>query len=106
VSEPSGFKELQTDQSHSAVPMNYLMWIMVGFAFSKVIRSRFRGWWLQYNYILSAALDAGLALSTIFIFLTLQLTSAKQPNWWGNNVVSSTLVCTNAKTSTKKKQDH
>jgi hypothetical protein len=72
--------------------MNYLMWIMVGFTFSKVIRSRFRGWWLQYNYILSAALDAGLALCTIFIFLTLQLTKVDPPKWWGNNVVSSTLV--------------
>jgi hypothetical protein len=74
--------------------MNYLMWIMVGFAFSKVIRSRFRGWWLQYNYILSAALDAGLALCTIFIFLTLQLKKVDPPSWWGNNVVSSTLVRT------------
>lgn len=75
-----------------AVPMNFLMWILVGFIFSKLIRQRYRGWWLQYNYLLSAALDAGLALSTIVIFLTLNLTKKDPPNWWGNNVVSSTLV--------------
>lgn len=72
--------------------MNYLMWILVGFVFSKVIRQRFRGWWLQYNFILSAALDAGLALCTIVIFLALQLTQVNPPDWWGNRVVSSTLV--------------
>ena len=72
--------------------MNFLMWIMVGWIFSKYIRDRFRGWWLQYNYLLSAALDAGLALCTILIFLTLQLTNQNPPDWWGNRVVSSTLV--------------
>jgi hypothetical protein len=71
--------------------MNYLMWIGVGFIFSKVIKDRFRGWWLQYNFLTSAALDAGLALCTILIFLTLNLTDTSPPNWWGNNVVSSTL---------------
>lgn len=53
--------------------MNYLMWILVGFIFSKLIKDRFRGWWLQYNFLTSAALDAGLALCTIVIFLTLNL---------------------------------
>jgi hypothetical protein len=72
------------------------MWIGVGFIFSKVIRQRFRGWWLQYNYVLSAALDSGLALSTIIIFLTLQLKQVDPPDWWGNRVVSSTLVSENS----------
>jgi hypothetical protein len=75
-----------------AVPLNYIMWITIGLIFSKLIRSRYRGWWMRYNYITSAGLDAGLALSTIIIFLTLQLTNQKQPHWWGNSVVTSTLV--------------
>jgi hypothetical protein len=58
-----------------AVPMNYLMWVLVGYIFSKFIKDRFRGWWLQYNFLTSAALDAGLALCTILIFLTLNLVS-------------------------------
>ncbi|KAF2395795.1 small oligopeptide transporter [Trichodelitschia bisporula] len=74
-----------------AVPMNYLMWGLVGYIFNKHIRSRYRGWWLRYNYILSAALDAGLALATILIFFTITMTKTPAPKWWGNNVVESTM---------------
>lgn len=72
--------------------MNYLLWGIIGFTFNKWIRSRFRNWWMRYNYILSAALDAGLALSTIVIFFALTMTNTDPPKWWGNNVVSNTLV--------------
>jgi len=72
--------------------MNYIMWISVGFVFSKLIKDRFRGWWLHYNFLTSAGLDAGLALCTILIFLALQLPQKEPPKWWGNNVVSSTIV--------------
>lgn len=71
--------------------MNYLMWGLVGWGFNRVIRQRARGWWLNYNYILSASLDAGLALSTILIFFALFFTGHQPPSWWGNNVVSSTV---------------
>ena len=71
--------------------MNYLMWGIVGFAFNKWVRMRARGWWSSYNYILSAALDGGLALCTILIFFTIDMTHTQRPKWWGNNVVSSTL---------------
>lgn len=81
-----------TGQIPPAVPMNYMMWGLVGFIFNKYIRGRYRGWWSQYNYILSASLDAGLALATIFIFVTLQMTKTEPPKWWGNNVVTSTIV--------------
>ncbi|QDS77414.1 hypothetical protein FKW77_006407 [Venturia effusa] len=74
-----------------AVPMNYLMWGAVGFVFNKYIKGRYRGWWSNYNYVLSASLDAGLALSTILIFLALGMTKVEAPSWWGNNVVTSTL---------------
>lgn len=48
------------------------------------------GWWLQYNYITSAALDTGLILSTIVVFFSLYLTGASAPNWFGNNEALST----------------
>jgi hypothetical protein len=72
--------------------MNYLMWGGVGFVFNKYIRDRYRGWWSKYNYVLSAALDSGLALATIVIFFALTMTKTEAPKWWGNNVVTSTLV--------------
>ncbi|KAF1982642.1 small oligopeptide transporter, OPT family [Aulographum hederae CBS 113979] len=74
-----------------ATPLNYLSWGLTGFVFNKVIRSRFRGWWLEYNYVTSAALDSGLALCTILIFFALQFPQVDPPDWWGNRVVTSTM---------------
>ncbi len=62
----------------------YLCWGIVGVVFNFFIKRRYTGWWLQYNYITSAALDCGLILSTLVIFFTLYLTSATEPQWWGN----------------------
>ncbi|CEJ57859.1 Sexual differentiation process protein isp4 [Penicillium brasilianum] len=74
-----------------ATPLNYLSWGIVGFVFNKLIRDRFRGWWMQYNYVLSAGLDVGLALCTILIFLTLNLTSTDFPSWWGTEIAANTM---------------
>lgn len=57
---------------------------MVGAFFNRFVKRRYTGWWLQYNYVTSAALDCGLIMSTMVIFFTLYLTSASPPNWWGN----------------------
>lgn len=66
-----------------ATPLNYLAWCAVGFVFNKYIKDRYRGWWMRFNYVTSAGLDTGLAISTIFIFLTLSLTLVNFPTWWG-----------------------
>ncbi|PHH51122.1 Sexual differentiation process protein isp4 [Ceratocystis fimbriata CBS 114723] len=62
----------------------YLCWGIVGTVFNFYIKRRYTGWWLQYNYIVSAALDCGLVVATLVIFFTLYLTSAAHPQWWGN----------------------
>jgi len=62
-----------------ASTINYTTWAAVGFFFNKFLKNRYRGWWSNYNYITSAGLDCGLAISTIVIFLTLQLTNAYVP---------------------------
>lgn len=74
-----------------ATPLNYLSWGIVGFVFNKIIRDRWRGWWMQYNYVLSAGLDVGLALCTILIFLTLTMTGTSFPEWWGTSVAAGTM---------------
>ncbi|KAG6373226.1 OPT oligopeptide transporter [Boletus reticuloceps] len=53
-----------------ATALNFIPWALVGFAFQFFIRRRYFAWWAKYNYVLSAALDAGLALSVITIFFT------------------------------------
>jgi OPT family small oligopeptide transporter len=74
-----------------ANPENYAAWGITGFIFNYVIRRyRFR-WWMRYNYILSAALDAGVAIALIAIFFILQLPKGGfQLSWWGNNVWQNT----------------
>lgn len=74
-----------------ATSYNYLCWGTVGLIFNYFIKRRWNGWWLQYNYITSAALDCGLVIATIIIFFTLYLTSAKLPKWYGNYDVFDTL---------------
>ena len=73
-----------------ATPLNYLPWGFVGWLFNKYIKDRYRGWWMRYNYLTSAGLDIGLAICTIVIFLTLQLTGTKAPQWWGNTTALNT----------------
>ncbi|KAJ3574619.1 hypothetical protein NP233_g1653 [Leucocoprinus birnbaumii] len=67
--------------------INYMSWVLVGFLFNYVIRKfRFR-WWMRYNYILSAALDSGVAISMIVIFFCLQFPKGGiNLDWWGNTV--------------------
>ncbi|KAJ5900109.1 hypothetical protein N7495_004853 [Penicillium taxi] len=77
-----------------ASTLNYLSWGIVGFVFQKYIRNRHRGWWLEYNYVLSAGLDVGLMLCTLLIFFALQFQQIEMPDWWGNTVGTDTLDST------------
>jgi len=73
-----------------ATAINYVPWALVGFIFQYVIRRRHFSWWAKYNYVLSAALDSGVAISTIVIFFALQYPQNGKVGlntvqaWWGN----------------------
>ncbi|KAG0064933.1 hypothetical protein BGZ90_001983 [Linnemannia elongata] len=60
-------------------------WALTGFIFNFVIKRRHFGWWSKYNYVMSAALDAGVAIAALVIFFALQNNGIKMPSWWGNN---------------------
>jgi len=76
--------------------VNYVTWAIVGFLFQYVIRRRHFSWWTKYNYVLSAALDSGVAVAAVLIFFILQYPkggSIGENNialWWGNNVYAET----------------
>ncbi|KAK8851665.1 small oligopeptide transporter [Apiospora arundinis] len=74
-----------------ATDYNYISWGIVGLTFNYWIRKKWNGWWMYYNYVTSAALDCGLIVATLIIFLTLQLTNAKPPQWFGNLDVMTNL---------------
>ncbi|KIM53296.1 hypothetical protein SCLCIDRAFT_17961 [Scleroderma citrinum Foug A] len=79
-----------------ASAVNYVPWGIVGFIFQYVIRRKHFSWWTKYNYVLSAALDSGLACSIVLLFFCLQYPrngSIGQNNvlqWWGNTVFLNT----------------
>lgn len=51
----------------------------------KIIRPKYPGWWNRYNYILSCALDSGVAFSAVIIFFAVQYHNIPL-DWWGNTV--------------------
>ncbi|KAJ7232442.1 OPT oligopeptide transporter protein-domain-containing protein [Mycena haematopus] len=75
-----------------ATAINYVPWAAVGFIFQYVIRRRHFSWWTKYNYVLSAALDSGVAVCIIVIFFALQFPKngtiglTNIATWWGNTV--------------------
>ncbi|KAI0087604.1 OPT oligopeptide transporter [Irpex rosettiformis] len=79
-----------------ATPSNYVTWCVTGFIFNYVIRRRHFAWWTKYNYVLSAALDSGVAVSSIIIFFCLQypqngmIGATTIQTWWGNTVSGNT----------------
>ena len=79
-----------------ATPLNYIPSCIVGFIFNYVIRRRHFSWWTKYNYILSAGLDSGVAISIILIYFALfypQNGTIGENNimaWWGNTVSFNT----------------
>jgi hypothetical protein len=60
-------------------------WTLVGFIFNYVIKRRWNAWWKKYNYVLSAALDSGVAICAIIIFFAFQNSEIHFPQWWGNS---------------------
>jgi len=45
-------------------------------------------WWEKYNYVLSAALTAGVAISALVMFFAVEY-NPKSLKWWGNTVSSA-----------------
>ncbi|KDQ16484.1 hypothetical protein BOTBODRAFT_30813 [Botryobasidium botryosum FD-172 SS1] len=79
-----------------ASAVNYVPWLIVGFIFQYVIRRRHFSWWTKYNYVLSAAMDSGVAISVVVIFFCLQypqsgaIGATTIQTWWGNTVYTKT----------------
>ncbi|KAG9225680.1 hypothetical protein CCMSSC00406_0007537 [Pleurotus cornucopiae] len=79
-----------------ASAVNYVPWAIVGFIFQYIMRRRHFSWWTKYNYVLSAALDAGVAISAVLIFFILQYPANGTiginniQTWWGNSVFLNT----------------
>ncbi|KAF7291048.1 OPT oligopeptide transporter [Mycena chlorophos] len=80
-----------------ATATNYVTWGIVGFIFQYVIRRRHFSWWTKYNYVLSAAMDSGVAVAAVLIFFMLEyprsgtIGANTVQTWWGNTVYTTTI---------------
>ncbi|CAA7262484.1 unnamed protein product [Cyclocybe aegerita] len=80
-----------------ATAVNYVPWAIIGFIFQYVVRRKHFSYWAKYNYVLSAALDAGTGIGLIMVFFCLQypldgnIGRNTIQKWWGNRVYKDTL---------------
>ncbi|KAI3938610.1 hypothetical protein MKW98_016115 [Papaver atlanticum] len=65
-----------------ATPTNIASWLVTGTIFNYFVFVYRKRWWQKYNYVLSAALDAGTAFMGVLLFFTLQNTHHNL-KWWG-----------------------
>ncbi|KAJ0078126.1 hypothetical protein Patl1_37207 [Pistacia atlantica] len=65
-----------------ATAVNYNSWIIVGTIFNFFIFQYRKQWWQRYNYVLSAALDAGVAFMAVLLYFSVGLEN-RSLDWWG-----------------------
>jgi OPT family oligopeptide transporter len=68
-----------------ATPTNIASWLVTGTIFNYFVFRYRKRWWQKYNYVLSAALDAGTAFMGVLLFFAVQ-NSGKELKWWGTEV--------------------
>ncbi|KAH0716485.1 hypothetical protein KY290_006839 [Solanum tuberosum] len=68
-----------------ATPTNIASWLMTGMIFNYFVFKYRKEWWKKYNYVLSAALDAGTAFMGVLLFFALQ-NEGKNLKWWGTEL--------------------
>lgn len=66
-----------------ATPTNIASGIVTGIIFNYFVFKYRKAWWQRYNYVLSAALDAGTAFMGVFLFFALQ-NEGVVLKWWGS----------------------
>ena len=70
---------------------NVSSWVFTGFIFQFWMRRYHFRWWMRFNYILSAGLDSGIAISVLVIFVTvIYPKGGVNLKWWGNDVWQNT----------------
>ncbi|XAR62052.1 hypothetical protein NMG60_11016636 [Bertholletia excelsa] len=66
-----------------ATTINFNSWIFVGTVFNFFVFRYRKRWWQRYNYVLSAALDAGLAFMGVLLYFSLSMEEISV-SWWGS----------------------
>ncbi|KAF7085380.1 hypothetical protein CFC21_088817 [Triticum aestivum] len=65
-----------------ATAVNYNSWLLVGTIFNFFVFRYRKRWWQRYNYIFSAAMDAGVAFMAVLLYFALTMQN-RSIVWWG-----------------------
>lgn len=79
-----------------ASTVNFNSWIIVGTIFNYFVFKYRKNWWQRYNYVLAAALDAGLAFMTVLLYFAVTM-EGKSIQWWGTDEHCPLAKCPTAK---------
>ncbi|PHU19324.1 Oligopeptide transporter 7 [Capsicum chinense] len=71
-------------QTPPATSVNYNSWIIIAFLSGFVVYRYNRKLWSRHNYVLSGALDAGLAFMGVLLYLCLGMEHVRL-DWWGSD---------------------
>ncbi|CCK71289.1 oligopeptide transporter OPT1 KNAG_0G02310 [Huiozyma naganishii CBS 8797] len=71
-----------------STPYNYTLYFAMGYMLF-TIRKRFPRWFNKYNFVMGAAVETGVAIAVVIIFLCVQY-PAGNIKWWGNTVWKNT----------------
>nr|GMD93924.1 oligopeptide transporter 2-like [Ipomoea batatas] len=66
-----------------ATTLNFNSWLLVGTIFNFFIFRYRKNWWRRYNYVLSAALEAGLAFMAVILYFGFGMRNVSV-DWWGS----------------------
>ncbi|GMM38051.1 oligopeptide transporter [Saccharomycopsis crataegensis] len=69
---------------------NYSLYFVASFFLNKFIGGKWPRWHAKYNYVMGAAVEAGVAVATVVIFLCITYPGVTL-TWWGNQVYKDTL---------------
>ncbi|KAE9603814.1 putative oligopeptide transporter, OPT superfamily [Lupinus albus] len=76
--------------------VNFNSWLVVAIIFNYFIYKYYRKWWSKYTYVLSGALDAGMAFMLVLLYFTLN-TEGTSLDWWGQSEHCAFAKCPTAK---------
>lgn len=65
-----------------ATSANFNCWVVIGTIFGYFVYRHRKTWWQRYNYVLSAALDAGVAFMAVLLYFSLTM-NGTSISWWG-----------------------
>lgn len=78
------------DYIPTATGINYTSWFSVAFSLNYLVHKYYPAWWKKYNMVLASALDCGVAIAAILIYVCITYTGAgNKYTWWGTTVSSS-----------------